>query len=189
MQQTPQLNQQTSAGVLDAPLPRELTQQEITSIWQHSPLKGKQLLSMLLSGINIDEAATIARDNFDLEHNTIKLSGKHPRSLHLSPDLKSILAESDHAPVWQSSNLSGDDLRAFLSCTAADAGIEQFEQVNETALQHTYLCYLVRQGAKLSELENVCGYLSPSALNYFRTLSPAGPGLALNDVELAFPIT
>lgn len=189
MQQTPQLNQQSTAGALNAPLPRELTQQEIATIWQHAPLKGKQLLSMLLSGINIDEAASITRDDFDLDQNKIEISGNHPRSLHLSPTLKSVLAESDYSPVWRASNLSGDDLRAFLSCNAADAGIEQFEQVDETALQHTYLCYLVRQGAKLSELENVCGYLSPGSLNYFRTLSPAGPGLALDDVELAFPIT
>ena len=188
MQQTPQIRQQIASGALGAPMPRELNGEEITRIWQHAPLKGKQLLSILLSGINIDEAATLTKDNFDQQQNIITLGGRHSRSLYLSPILKAALAESDDAPLWQASNVSSEDLRVFLSCTAADADIDNSEQIDESSLQHTYLCFLVRQGAKLSELENITGYLSPGFLNFYRTLSPNGPGLALDELDLVFPI-
>ncbi|GEM_PF-300934 len=189
MQQTPQIKQQTASGALSAPMPRELSGEEITRIWQHASLKGKQLLSILLSGISIDEAATLTKGDIDPQRNIITLNGNHPRSLYLSPTLKSVLTESDNAPVWPSSNTTSEDLRVFLACTAADAGIDNTEQIDEISLQHTYLCFLVRQGAKLSELENISGYLSPGSLNFYRTLSPSGPGLALDELELAFPIS
>lgn len=188
MPQVQQLGQQNAVAKLETPIPRELTQEEIAKLWRHSPTKGKQLLSMLLGGISITEASTLTEDSFDLTRNTVTLDGAYPRILNVSTSLKNALVESNNKPAWQDTEFSIDDLGAFLICIAADADIEDHEQLNEGALRHTYLCHLVRQGTRLSELESVTGYLAPGVLNFYRQISPAGPGRPLAELDLDFPI-
>jgi len=187
--QVAQLNNQNAAPSLEMPAPGELRPDELAELWRHAPAKGKQLIAMLLSGIHLDEAVALREQHFNLEDNTIQIPGKFARTLSLSPILKELVSASGNAPLWQNSEIASADLSAFLGCLAADADIQNHEKIDATALHHTYLCFLVRQGAKLSEMESIVGYLSPASLNLYRKISPPGPGRALDDLDLIFPIT
>lgn len=186
--QVAQLNNPDTVASLEMPAPRELRPDELSKLWQQAPAKGKQLISMLLSGIHIDEAVALSEQNFNLEDNTIQIPGKFTRTLSLSPILKALVSTSGNAPLWQNSEIAFEDLSAFLTCLAADADIKNHDEIDATVLHHTYLCFLVRQGAKLSEMENIIGYLSPASLNLYRKFSPPGPGRSLDDLDLVFPI-
>ncbi len=189
---TPQVAQLNNPGIvpsLEMPAPRELGPNELAELWQHAPAKGKQLIAMLLSGIHLDEAVALSEQHFNLEDDTVLVPGKFVRTLSLSPSLRELISASGNAPLWQNSEITAEDLSAFLGCLAADADIQNHEEIDATALHHTYLCFLVRQGARLSELESIIGYLSPPSLNLYRKFSPPGPGRPLDDLDVVFPIT
>jgi hypothetical protein len=55
------------------------------------------------------------------------------------------------------------------------------------ALRHGYLAFLVRQGARITELERVGGSMPAGQLSAYAALSPAGPGKRLDAVERVYP--
>jgi hypothetical protein len=60
-------------------------------------------------------------------------------------------------------------------------------EVTPQALRHTYIAYLVRQGVRLSDLERITGYMPPTALAAYATLSPPGSGMSLDSVARDYP--
>lgn len=184
----PQLAGQQSVPALAQPVPRDLTESELQILWDHSPLKGKQLIGVLLSGITIEEAAMIEPEQFDNDRNTIEIPGDNPRSVLLSVGLRVLFGESSTIPAWRNSRETDvDDLSALLACLATDADIPT-DIVSPEALRHTYLMFLVRQGVKLSELTEFSGYISPSALAIYRTQSPRGQGKSFDEIDPVHPL-
>jgi len=65
-----------------------------------STLKSKQLISLLLSGLTIEDAASLRTEQIDLKTATITVTGRVPRTLIINRSLKSLFEQSGGYPVW-----------------------------------------------------------------------------------------
>ncbi|MGH8548992.1 MAG: hypothetical protein ACRERU_10405, partial [Methylococcales bacterium] len=173
---------------LAPPTPEELTEAELQTLWDCSPLKGRQLIAVLLTGITVDEAALLSPRHFDLERDRIEIPGEHPRFIAMPTALKALLEQSPKLPAWRiAPQTSAEDLRALLACLATDADLPN-DRLSSESLRHSYLMYLVRQGIKLSELTEIAGYISPSLLAVYRSESPRGARKSLSEIDTLHPL-
>ncbi|SFO23066.1 Uncharacterized protein involved in exopolysaccharide biosynthesis [Nitrosospira briensis] len=171
-----------------APPYRELSSHQLRTLINASNLKGKQLIGLLLSGVSINEAAMLRPNQIDLGAATISLDGTSPRTIPLSKPLKSLLIESDGHPVWSPGDAGTCiDLSAALVCAAVDSGLPDPEEITADAIRHSYITYLVRQGLRLSDLEQITGHLEPSVISSYSAYSPPQQGRHITDIELTHP--
>jgi len=153
-----------------------------------SNLKGKQVISLLLSGLSLDEAASLKAGQIDLVSSTINITGSAPRILTINRALKSLFAQSDGRPAWGADKpASPHDLAAVLLCAAVDSGLPNPDEITAEAIRHSYIVYLVRQGLRLSDLEQITGNLEPSVISSYSSYSPPQQGLSIDNVELLHP--
>jgi succinoglycan biosynthesis transport protein ExoP len=173
---------------LESAFPRELSEPEIRLLLEAADLKTKQVLSLLLSGLSLREAAELRAENVDLAENRLLIAGGHSRSLPLAPRLKTWLTQTDPMPAWSSEPAPEvDDLAAHIACVVVDAGLPQSESIDAAALRHTYIMYLVRQGIRLADLERVAGKVHVKTVAGYARFSPTGPGLRADAVPLVYP--
>lgn len=184
----PSLDQKTPQFLAGPPQRRELPSHQLRTLLNASNLKGKQLIALLLSGLSLDEAVWLMGDQIDLEANMIHIGGKSPRSVPLSGALKSFLMESKGRAVWNPGDLETRvDLSAALVCAAVDSGLPDPQEITAEAIRHSYIAYLVRQGLRLSELEQITGHLEPSVISSYSAYSPPQEGRHLSEIELLHP--
>ena len=79
------------------------------------------------------------------------------------------------------------DLSAALVCAAVDSGLPDPQEITAEAIRHSYIAYLVRQGLRLSELEQVTGHLEPSVISSYGAYSPPQEGRHLAEIEMLHP--
>ncbi|MDP3334760.1 MAG: hypothetical protein Q8S55_22660 [Methylococcaceae bacterium] len=162
---------------LSSPLIRELSSHQLRILLNASNLKGKQLIGLLLSGLTFDEAATLKADQIDLENALITVGDSSPRTLGIGNALKTLLEQSGGHPAWDGDNpLLIDDLNAVLICAAVDSGLPNPDEITAEAIRHSYIAYLVRQGLRLADLEQITGYLEPTVISSYSTYSPPQQG-------------
>lgn len=167
---------------------RELSSHQLRTLINASNLKGQQLIGLLLSGMNIDEAASLTPDQINLAAGNINLRGASPRTIPLSNSLKSLLMQSDGRPVWSADDPGTRiDLSAALVCAAVDSGLPDSQEITAEAIRHSYIAYLVRQGLRLSDLEQIVGDLGPSAISSYSAYSPPQQGRHIHEIELIHP--
>jgi succinoglycan biosynthesis transport protein ExoP len=189
-QQSPQLaalpEQRTAA--LEPPWPRALSLGEIEQLRDGAGLAARQVLGFLLSGLSLDEAATLRAEHIDLANARLHVDGTVPRELILAPRLRDWLAESGGAPAWSAESApEPDELAAGLACAAVDAGLAEPESVDATALRHTYILYLVKLGIRLADLDKVIGKTPAKSLAAYARHSPPGQGLKADALTLIHP--
>ncbi|WP_090828646.1 GumC family protein [Nitrosovibrio tenuis] len=182
------LPEQKANSLLPGPLHRELSSHQLRILLNAANLKGKQLIGLLLSGLDIDEAVSLEPDQIDLETGTITLAGKTARTVPISGFLQSLFKQSEGQPLWDPDDpRSRVDLSAALVCAAVDSGLPDAEGITAEAIRHSYIAYLVRQGLRLSDLEHVAGHLEPDVVSSYRTYSPPQQGRYLYEIELLHP--
>ena len=175
-------------AALASPSYRELSSHQLRILLNASNLKGKQLISLLLSGLSVDEAATLQPDQVDLETATIAVTGKTPRTIPIGSSLKSLFERSDGRPAWNPDDPGlRIDLSAAMVCAAVDSGLPEPQEITADAIRHSYIAYLVRQGLRLSDLEQITGYLEPSVISRYGAYSPPQPGRHIYEIELLHP--
>jgi succinoglycan biosynthesis transport protein ExoP len=180
--------EQRPKNALASPLYRELSVHQLRILLEASNLKSKQVISLLLSGLTLDEAASLKADQIDLEKAVITVTGSVPRTLKIKRALKALFAQSSDRPVWDADKpASSDDLAAALLCAAVDSGLPNPGEINAEAIRHSYIAYLVRQGLRLSDLEQITGYLEPSVISSYSSYSPPQQGRGIDEIELLHP--
>ena len=141
-----------------------------------------------MSGLSPAECAELDGSAIDLAAGTVQcpLDG---RVVPLSPALVSLLAAQRPVPLWIGDPTAGGaaGLLDRIGLLAHDAGLAHPAEVDAAALRHTYCCYLVRQGARLTEIEGVIGRLPAAALARYGVYSPAGAAKPLAQVTLSYP--
>jgi hypothetical protein len=173
---------------LAGPSERELSSHQLRILLDSANLKGKQLIGLLLSGLDIDEIISLAPDQIDLEAGTITVPGRAPRTIPMGTMLKSFFRQSGGQTAWDPDDArSSIDLSAALVCAAVDSGLPEPDHITADAIRHGYIAYLVRQGLRLSDLEQIVGYLDPDVLASYRAYSPPQQGRHLYDIELLHP--
>lgn len=182
----PQKTVQTLAGGHNGH--RELSSHQLRTLINSSNLKGKQLIGLLLSGLTVDEAASLTEARIDLEGPTIRLAGNPPRIVPMSCWLKSLIERSGGRPVWDPEDAGTRvDLSAALVCAAVDSGLPNPQEITADTIRHSYIAYLVRQGLRLSDLEHVTGRLDPSTISSYQAYSPPQHGRPITEIELLHP--
>jgi succinoglycan biosynthesis transport protein ExoP len=188
--------QAATAPVLEHQLPRELSQEEIKALFRVASADIRLLLTSLLSGLDVDEARLLRWDDIDTDEGIIHAGGASGRTLPFTPPLATAIADCRPpdpdavGAVWHDDNgepLVPDDLAAMLLFTAHDAGLSRPREVTPEVIRHTYISYLVRQGARLNELPVLVGPVPPGLLASYSAYSPPGSALPLDSVELVCP--
>jgi succinoglycan biosynthesis transport protein ExoP len=190
------LQQPAAVPALEQQLPRELSPAEILELLRTGGADIRLLISCLLSGLTVDELCTLCWEDIDSKAGVIQPGGEDGRTISLSAALRAAVADwtpPDMTPaglVWQTADGRSpamDDFAAMLLYTAHDAGLTRPSEVTLEAVRHTYIGYLVRQGAQLSALPRLVGGIPPRTLAAYASYSPPGAGAPLESVESVYP--
>lgn len=91
-------------------------------------------------------------------------------------------------PAWRDAPDHGlRELTSRIPLLAMDAGLAHAAEVSADALRHTYLVYLVRQGARLTELHRVAGPMGAAEVQRYAPYSPSGASRPLEKLDLTYP--
>ncbi|HBV20490.1 MAG TPA: integrase [Nitrosomonas sp.] len=174
--------------VLGNPPPQELSAQQIGTLLQHAGNREKLLIALLLSGVTLEEAPAIGKEDIDFENEKLIVKSESPRIIPLNPALKSLFAKTTYRLVSASGDpLSSEDLAALITCAILDADLSGADEINAASLRQTYIIYLVKQGIRLSELEKITGYIPPKELSSYSIYSPPGPKRAYEVIDKVYP--
>ena len=178
------------------PLPRELTEAEIGALLRAANDDGRLVVTGLLSGLSVEEIATLAWDRIELDPGTIRVNGASPRMLSLSDPLRRLLAARRTSQVQaegtvlcgpSGGSLPVDDLRNLVIYAAYDAGLDGADEVSLRALRHTYLAYLLRQGIRFADIGRIAGRLPQEELAAYMRLAPSQPRRPLEEIDPVLP--
>jgi uncharacterized protein involved in exopolysaccharide biosynthesis len=174
--------------------PRELSAPEVSALWSAAGSEGRVVLAGLLSGLTAAELTVLRGGDVDRDAGTVRAAGDSPRLLYLSSALRAALAgyplretgavlgDQSHGP------LSPADLEGLIAAAAHDAGLSNPGEVGSDVIRHTYLAFLVRQGARFSDLPRVAGHIPPATYSLYGPLSPPGPARPLAEVCVEYPL-
>ena len=177
-------------------LPRELSPTEVGALWNAADAQGRVAIGALLSGLSPAETVGLQWADLDEAGTSVRVAGSPPRLLTVSSALREALAAIEGkaagaGPVLASpaaGPLDPADLAGIIAAAAHDAGMAAAGEVTPEVLRHTYLAFLVRQGARFADIAGIAGYVPPAALMAYGPLSPPGPGRPLADIQLAYPL-
>ncbi|MBK6617411.1 MAG: integrase [Nitrosomonas sp.] len=174
-------------AITKQPMVAALPDDHISKLFRAANVREKQLLSLLLSGLSLNEITRLHTGSFDLEQNYLTIQGDSSRKVPLHPALKRLYIAHGHSltdPAGE--NLNVTELQALLDCLQIDAGVSPINLAEK--LRQTYILYLVRQGVRLSELESVMGYIPPAELSAYGAYAPMGEKQSLAAINLIYPI-
>lgn len=172
-----------------APSPQEKTEEEIVALLTSADPAGRQLITLLLSGVSISEVSHLTASSYNPALGTLAIQSQPPRVLSLPASAQSALNESNGLPRFldQGAETTREHLEAIITCAAVDAGLPEPSSFNASSLEDTYISYLVRQGIRLSDLPSIIGEISMTRLSSFSQLSPPHSGLPLDRVDVVYP--
>jgi polysaccharide biosynthesis transport protein len=176
--------------------PRELTIAEVNAIWEAATDDARLAIAAVFSGLTLQELAILRWSDVDLAASCIRCSpdtGREPVSI--TPVFARELTarkprEAAHELVAITRDgrvLTPVDLAGLVAAAAHDAGLDEADAIDADTLRHTYVSFLVREGARLSELERIVGPVPPALFLHYRYLSPPGRGVPVAAVNRAFP--
>jgi uncharacterized protein involved in exopolysaccharide biosynthesis len=177
-----------------SPLPRELSPAEASALWHAADPQGRVAIAALLGGLSAAETLALQWSDLDPAGGLMRVAGVSPRALPISAALSHALAALGEqggglvlaTPTGEA--FGNADLSGMVAAAAHDAGTAVPAEVTPDALRHTYLAFLVRQGARFADLPRIAGHLPPASLMAYGPLSPPGQGRPLETIELTYPL-
>lgn len=169
--------------------PRELIPAEVDALWELAEPMSRQLMALLLSGLSLDECAALGTEEFDPGAGSVRSPWPPGREIPLAPAVAEHFARSNPLPLWAGADYhqTPEELARRIALLAHDAGLSQPAEVTAEALRYSYIAFLVRQGARLTELERIVGVMSVAELTGFAALAPAGQAKPLSEVDRIYP--
>ncbi len=170
-------------------LPRELLAAEVRALTELADPATRQAIGLLLSGLTPGEVAALDEDAIDLAAAEVRVPGDG-RRVPLAGPLRELFAGYQPVPLWSGApGLDGvAGLLGRIRLLAHDAGLAHPTEVDAAALRHTYICHLVRQGARLTEIERIIGRIPAAELARYGVYSPAGAAKPLAAIQLDYPV-
>lgn len=166
-----------------------LLPEQIIRLFQAADIQEKQLLMLLLSGLTLGEIATLQNSNFNTEQRTLSIPGNSPRVIPLHPALATLFIEHGYCLTDPAGlSLNETNLEALLACLQVDAGWALSDHIASETLRQTYILYLIKQGIRLSDLEQIVGYLAPTELSDYGASAPTGIKHPVGSINLFYPI-
>jgi polysaccharide biosynthesis transport protein len=173
-------------GALPDATTRQLMGGEVEALWELADDAERQVMGLLLCGLDLPEIAQLTMEDFDLRESELRVPTDARRVL-LPPALADLFKDAHPLPAWRSPD-EAVEIAARIPLLAVDAGLAHAAEVTPEVLRHTYLAYLVRQGARLTELHRVAGRLDSASVQRYAPLSPAGASRPIGQVDLAYPL-
>ena len=176
-------------------LPRELTSDECSALLRAADRDTRRALALLLSGLSPQEAIALRWQDVDPATATLRIvDGTGARTVQLGAAAVRLFerrAGDDDLPVLPGSSSGGgatlESLTAQMLCAAHDAGLERVQDVDPAAVRHSYIAFLVRQGARFADLTRWVGPLDADLLSAYSALAPAGVRLDGASIQRDFP--
>lgn len=169
---------------------RLVTQDECKALYEVANREGKLTLAFVLNGLTIDEMLALSKSDYDSQTNSLDVKGDFARSILLPESISGILdsicvnAELG-TPMW-SNPMSVEQFDQMVINMAHDAGLAFPEQLSLASLRHSYLTFLVAQGARLNDLEQLAGYITPSDLSLYRQVNRRGDPVEIENINRHF---
>jgi succinoglycan biosynthesis transport protein ExoP len=171
----------------DAPL-RQLTDLEIAALLQAANDEGRLLMVAFFTGLTVEEIVGLRWDGVDLDAGTIKVPGRSARILDLREPLRDLInARRAAQQPTPSPASSADEAADLVMCAAYDAGLSDAHEVTPTILRHTYVAFLLQQGARFADIGRIVGRLPQEELAAYMRLAPAQPRMPLEQIDLILP--
>lgn len=174
-------------------LPRELTVDESAALLRAADRNTRRALALLFSGLSTEEAIALRWQDLDTASGTLRIGGSAGRTVQLSAGAARLFertAGDDDLPVLPGPSSGGatlESLTAQLLCAAHDAGLERVQEASPAAIRHSYIAFLVRQGARFADLTRWVGPLDADDLSAYSALAPAGARLDGASIRRDFP--
>ncbi|GAC16235.1 tyrosine-type recombinase/integrase [Aliiglaciecola lipolytica] len=187
-QQTPLQLSQTATSTPA----RLISEAECQSLYKVANRDGKLAMSLILNGVSPSELLVVTIQDFDLETQSLEIPGEFARSVAVTEECAQIVENLSATQPPESkllgSRLDEQQLDQMIINIAHDAGVAFAEQFSIAALRHTYLTFLVVQGARLNDLERVAGFVSPADLSLYRQVNRRGEPCDIEALNLQFPL-
>jgi polysaccharide biosynthesis transport protein len=162
-------------------LPRELTMDESTAMMRAADPDTRRALALLLFGLTPQEAITLRWQDLDPANGVLRIGGSAGRTLPLPASAAGLFEAADaELPVLPGPSNGAatlDSLTAQLLCVAHDAGLDGVSDVSPAAVRHSYIVFLVRQGARFADLTRWVGPIDAELLSAYSMLAPTGARL------------
>jgi succinoglycan biosynthesis transport protein ExoP len=174
-------------------LPRELRAEEIEALVWSADHDTRIAMLVLLHGVAPQELVGLRWADVDLERRVLRVPGEWSRELEIGRALERELvigaapSDSPLVPARGERPATLSDIGVALLYAAHDAGIERPSEITPAALRHTYVAFLVRQGIRFADLARLVGVIPSDELTAYGPLTPAGPRVALDAIELVLP--
>jgi uncharacterized protein involved in exopolysaccharide biosynthesis len=167
---------------------RQLTDTEVAALLQAANDEGRLLIMALFTGLTVEEIIGLRWDDLDLDAGTIKVPGRSPRILHLREPLRGLTSARQAAqqPTPTPAS-SADEAADLVMCAAYDAGLSDAHEVTPAVLRHTYVAFLLQQGARFADIGRIVGRLPPEELAAYMRLAPTQARVPLERVDLIPP--
>ena len=163
---------------------RELSLVEVEALLATCEDEDQLLITLLLSGLTVDEIVGLKPDGIDLESNVINVTTGHARTLPLAPKLRDVIGHlADEGGLFS----VRASILAPIAQLSSTAGLADPSSLDADALRHTYICFLVRQGMKFDELQNIVGQLGANEMQQYGEMMLPMPGKHVGEVTLIYP--
>ena len=195
----PRLFPTTPTAQLPAPgnLPRELESAELTAMFDSADLEAQVAMAALLCGVSPEELVALTWNALDDQANVIKMAGPAPRSIQIAPEVSGLFTAMRQERKAQSTDRMlgepGADapppshLEALISYAAHDAALQQPAEITPWAVRHTFICHLVRQGIRFSDLARIVGTLPAEVTAAYGAFLPAGTRQSIDHLDRVVP--
>ncbi len=167
---------------------QELNDNDLENLLESSDIKSQQVIALLLSGLSLKEITELETSDIDFKQNLIHVSGENERILPLNKGLKSLFNHIDPHLAWEEETISESTLESMLVYAAVDAGMSESHTINSRSISDSYIIYLIKQGIRLSELDQIIGSIAPTELLKYRHFSPESKGISIDEVDKTHPV-
>lgn len=170
---------------------RLLSEKDCQGLYDAANRDGKLVISLLLCGVAPEELAAVRFEDLMTQKGALKLHGNFTRTVDLSNQCVALICAQSAEPedTILSSRLDTSQLDQMIINIAHDAGLPYPDQFSIAALRHTYLTFLVAQGARLNDIEQVAGFVSPAELGLYRQVNRHGNVVDVESLETRYPLT
>jgi polysaccharide biosynthesis transport protein len=168
---------------------RDLSDAEIAALMSGASADGGLAIAAILSGISPTELSNLRWQDLDLKAAVATAPGSG-RILSLEEPLLGLLRlratnQGGDEPLLEDGHnnpVTLEDIDRLLLYAAYDAAIERPQEVTAAALRHTYLLFLLRQGVRASEIEQIAGSIPHSELIGYLQQVPPGERRPITEI-------
>ena len=186
------LLESTSSPRLAWPSARQLSEPEVSILYEAADATTKQLIFLLLNSVSADELLLIDREHIDLVGGKIKVPGHSRREIPLPAIMSGLFTKNGASFLAWKEQEGGmpdrEELDARIQLAALAGKLSDSDRVTAQALRHTYLVYLVRQGIRLAELERIVGTIPSKALLDYSQYSPNEADKSADQISSVYPL-